>query len=186
MVSTEDEEIASVARMFGARVPFLRSRKNADDYATTADVLLEVLDAYQHEGRIFTYACCIYPATPLMKTDKLKEAFSLLVEKNFDTVFPVLQFSFPIQRALRLCESQKVEMLYPEHLTTRSQDLDPAYHDSGQFYWFRIDRFQNYRALLTKNSGVIHLRECEAQDIDTLEDWRLAELKYKLGATPES
>lgn len=186
MVSTEDEEIATVARKFGAKVPFLRSRKNADDFATTADVLFEVLDAYRQEGTTFTYACCIYPATPLIKTSKLKEAFSLLVEQDFDTVFPVLQFSFPIQRALRLYESQKVEMFYPEHLNTRSQDLAPAYHDSGQFYWFRIDRFLNFRALLTKNSGVIHLRECEAQDIDTLEDWLMAELKYKLYVAPEA
>lgn len=186
MVSTDDKEIASVARQYGAKVPFFRTKKNSDDFASTADVLVEVLKAYQNEGKHFEYACCIYPATPLLKAGKLREAFSLMKEKGWDTAFPVLRFNFPIQRALRVEKNQKAEMIYPEYLTTRSQDLEPAYHDSGQFYWFKIDRFLHSQSLLTKNSGVIILKESEAQDIDTPEDWQLAEMKFKLQASSEA
>lgn len=186
MVSTDNEEIASIARQYGAKVPFLRSKKNSDDFATTANVLLEVLEAYQREGRYFVYGCCIYPATPLLKVARLQEAFSLMKEKNLDTVFPVIRFNFPIQRAIRVDKDRKAKMFYPQYLNTRSQDLAPAYHDSGQFYWFKIDRFFHNQSLLTKNSGVIILEECEAQDIDTQEDWQIAEIKFQLQAASET
>ncbi|MCB9283036.1 MAG: pseudaminic acid cytidylyltransferase [Lewinellaceae bacterium] len=180
MVSTEDEEIAEIARHYGAKVPFLRSEKTADDFATTADVLMEVLLEYSKTGTQFQYLCCIYPTAPLLKPNLVQEAFELLINKDFETVFPVLKFSFPIQRALKVGTENKAEMFYPEHLNTRSQDLQPAFHDSGQFYWLRVDRFLQSQKLLTENTGVIPISEMEAQDIDNLEDWQLAELKYKL------
>lgn len=180
MVSTDDEEIAEVARQYGARVPFLRSNKNADDHATAVDVITEVIECYQKIDQVFDVACCIFPTAPFVVAEKLKASFSLLLEKNYDTVFPVLKFSFPIQRAIKLDDANRMTMFQPEHLHTRSQDLTPAYHDSGQFYWFRPAIIIKKRKLWTDNTGCILINEMEGQDIDSLEDWNLAELKYQL------
>ncbi|GAB5552444.1 MAG: pseudaminic acid cytidylyltransferase [Saprospiraceae bacterium] len=180
MVSTDDEKIASVAQAYGASVPFFRSKKNANDYATTVDVLLEVLNEYEKKHKAFEYACCIYPTAPFTQAELLKKAFQLLIDKQADCVFPALPFSFPIQRAIKLDAAGKLSLFQPEHLNTRSQDLEKAFHDSGQFYWFNVENLQKKQALWTDNTYPIQISEMEAQDIDNPEDWVIAEFKYKL------
>ncbi|CAN5460153.1 pseudaminic acid cytidylyltransferase [soil metagenome] len=179
MVSTDDQEIAQVALHYGAAVPFLRSTKTADDFATTADVLTEVVDQYTQKGQVFDYACCLYPTAPFVTPDLLNQAFSTLTQKQFDTVYPVQRFSFPIQRAV-LLRNSTVQWFQPEHALTRSQDLEPAYHDAGQFYFVNVAAFQQNHRLITDNSGGIVISELEAHDIDSEEDWRVAELKYRM------
>ncbi|SFQ26443.1 pseudaminic acid cytidylyltransferase [Parafilimonas terrae] len=175
MVSTDDEEIAAVAKQYGATVPFMRSQKNADDFATLNDVIEEVLGSYNNEGKKFNNGCCILSTAPFVTTEKLKEAYNLLLQKKFDSVRPIVKFSYPIQRAFKLSPNNSLQMFYPEHLKTRSQDLEPAYHDAGQFYWFRTDKI-----LTGTNKGGLIISETEAQDIDTIEDWELAELKLSM------
>ncbi len=179
MVSTDDEEIAEMAMKYGAHIPFLRSDKNADDFASTVDVIIEVLNEYEKSGQTFNYACCIYPTAPFVSEAKLKEAFNLLAEKNFSAVFPIARFSYPIQRALRL-NNGNVSMIHPENLTARSQDLEPAYHDAGQYYWMDVRKFAGEKTLFMKNTGAIPTDEMEVQDIDNETDWKLAELKFQL------
>ncbi|GAB4029804.1 pseudaminic acid cytidylyltransferase [Spirosoma jeollabukense] len=179
MVSTDDQEIAAIALHYGAVVPFLRSTQTADDFATTADVLTEVINQYIQQGQVFNYACCLYPTAPFITPDLLNRAFSTLTQQQFDTVYPVQRFGFPIQRAV-LLRNQKVQWFQPEHALTRSQDLEPAYHDAGQFYFVNVAAFQQNHRLITNNSGGIVISELEAHDIDSEEDWRVAELKYRM------
>jgi len=142
-------------------------------------VLEEVILLYQQQGRSFETACCIYPTAPLLSPAALQKGYQLLQEKNYDSLFPVLRFSFPIWRSLKL-EEGKVHLNWPEYLNHRSQDLPPAFHDAGQFYWFNIASFRTKQALYTDNTGALELDELEVQDIDNETDWKLAELKYKL------
>jgi pseudaminic acid cytidylyltransferase len=180
MVSTEDSEIAAVAEQYGATVPFLRSNQNADDYAGTADVLLEVLQQLNEMVKIYDHACCIYPTAPFINTDILHKGYSLLINKKFDTVFPVCAFSYPVLRSLVMDETGKTAMQWPENMNKRSQDLLPCYHDAGQFYWINISSFLTRQKLFTDNSGAIILNELQVQDIDNEMDWKIAELKYSL------
>jgi len=180
MVSTDSEAIASIAKQYGAKVPFYRSEKNADDFATTVDVLFEVIEQYEAKGMSFESACCIYPTAPFVNGSTLKTAFQHFIENRFDSVFPVLRFESPIQRALKVDADNRISMFYPEHQRSRSQDLEPAFHDAGQFYWFRIDRLYENKKLWAPNSGIIEINAMQGQDIDNLEDWKLAELKYSL------
>lgn len=180
MVSTDDEEIAEVAKEYGAEVPFMRSKKSADDFATTAEVIEEVLNKYLSFNQNFKYGCCIYPTAPLLNSDKLDEAYHLLLNKNFDSVFPVVEFGYPIWRSLAINENGQAAMNWPEHLNSRSQDLPKAYHDAGQFYWFNVEQFFEKKTLFGQNSGSIVLSQVEVQDIDSNVDWQLAELKAKL------
>ncbi|MFK7934873.1 MAG: pseudaminic acid cytidylyltransferase [Saprospiraceae bacterium] len=180
MVSTDDQEIAEVAQNAGAEVPFLRSSKNADDYATTVDVILEVLNQYSSNNQYFTSACCIYPTAPFVTAELLQKGLERLENDAYDSVFPVLPFSFSIQRAVNINQQQRIELFQPQHLNSRSQDLESAYHDAGQFYWFKTKAIQEQKRLWTDNSGVVVLDEMEAQDIDNETDWKLAELKFQL------
>lgn len=179
MVSTDDEEIALIAKQYGATVPFLRSKVASDDFATTAQVLEEVLENYSKEDIRFDYACCIYPTAPFITSSILNKGYRKLQEGNFKSVFPVLRYGYPIWRSLKL-EGDKVMMKWPEYLSSRSQDLDAAFHDTGQFYWFNVAAFHESKVLFTDYSGAIELTELEVQDIDNEIDWALAELKYKL------
>ena len=179
MVSTDDTEIVEVAKQYGAKVPFIRSKKNADDFATTYDVLEEVLLNYKNRGQEFEYACCIYPCAPFVSSEKLKKTFEILIKNNYDTVFPIMSFSFPIQRALKVSENKRVVMFDEKYLLNRSQDLERAYHDAGQFYWFQVDKILENKKILTDNSGYIEITEVDGQDIDNEMDWKLAEIKYK-------
>ena len=184
MVSTDDEEIAEIARSYGANVPFLRASKTSTDHATTADVILEVLKEYQKNNNFPAFACCIYPTAPLIKMDDLISAFNLLSNNEKATaVIPVVLFSYPIQRALSFDSgSGFLSMSQSQHIKARSQDLTPFYHDAGQFYWLRVSSFLESPELLGlggKTIGLI-LPERQVQDIDNEEDWALAEMKYQL------
>ena len=178
MVSTEDDEIAALALRYGAAVPFRRSEQTANDFAGTAEVLLEVLACYEAQGHVFDYGCCIYPTAPFMTVDLLNRAWEMLRDDCDDSVFPVVRFSCPIQRALQL-DGKRATMFWPENYTARSQDLTVAYHDAGQFYWFNCAAFRQKRRLWTDHSGAIVISESDVHDIDTPEDWAMAEFKYR-------
>lgn len=179
MVSTEDEEIAEIAKRAGASVPFLRSKETSNDFATTADVIAEVLEEYQKRGTEFAEACCIYPTAPFITADKLKEAMEILEETKADSVLPIVRFSFPPQRCV-VINKNHVEPKWPECMPMRSQDLEPFYHDSGQFYCLNVKAFLQQKTMVMKHTAPIVLSEMEVQDIDTLEDWKMAEMKYQL------
>jgi len=180
MVSTDDTEIAKIAQQYGAVVPFLRSNKNSDDYATTANVIDEVLQSYQNKKQVFDFACCIYPTAPFVSAKILKQGLEK-IQKNglIDTLFPVVKFSYPIQRALKMRDNM-LDFFQPEHKLTRSQDLEVAYHDAGQFYWLRVEAFMKSKSLMGGGYTGIELPETRVQDIDNEEDWLVAEMKYKL------
>jgi pseudaminic acid cytidylyltransferase len=180
MVSTEDEEIADIAKSYGASVPFMRTNENANDFAGTGDVITEVLMQLKKEGKFFESACCIYPTAPFISLLSLKTTFSLLTQNKYDSVFPICAFSYPILRSLILNDKGKVEMKWPEFMNARSQDLPTFYHDAGQFYWLNVESFLKKKLLFSDNSGVFVLNELEVQDIDNETDWALAELKYQL------
>lgn len=179
IVSTDSEEIANAARIYGATVPFMRSAKNADDYATTYDVLLEVVNKYKEFGKVFGYICCIYPTAPFVTAEKLKAAFNKFIESDADSLIPVVKFSFPPQRGFMINKENYLEYKWPENKNKRSQDLEPIYHDAGQFYFHKATVFDNVNS--TQNSKIVpfELKETEVQDIDNIIDWQLAELKFK-------
>lgn len=177
MVSTDDEEIAEVARARGASVPFMRSEAASDDYATTADVLLEVLDSYEARGRSFDCLCCIYPTAPFVTAAKLEAALSLL-EEGADIVLAVAEFSFPPQRGV-VETPCGLEFWQPENAATRSQDLPTVYHDAGQLYFCKVPSLRRCGGLY---GGVVRglvVPQTEVQDIDNPVDWQLAEMKYE-------
>jgi N-acylneuraminate cytidylyltransferase len=179
MVSTDNREIAEVSERYGARVPFLRSAKTSDDFSTTADVLLEVLSEYQKRGTDFKHACCIYPTSPFITLEKLRTGYEVLLREDADSVFQVVRYSTAIQRALKI-EDGFLRMIQPENMNIRSQDLMPAYHDSGQFYWFNVQRFLECKQLFMERTVPIEVSDLEVQDIDNEEDWKIAEMKYRL------
>jgi N-acylneuraminate cytidylyltransferase len=179
MVSTDDIEIAEIAIKYGAKVPFIRSLESANDFATTFDVINEVVKKYELEFKKFDFICCIYACAPFVSVEKLRFAFNLLLDQKFDSVFPIMPFGFPIQRALKL-KNNKVSFFQHKFSTTRSQDLEKSYHDAGQFYWMKTSVCIEKKQILTNNSGSIVLTELEGQDIDNEIDWKLAELKYEL------
>lgn len=179
MVSTDDVEISYLAKKFGAKVPFMRSDKNSDDFATTFDVIEEVIQSYRSQNKDFENICCVYSCAPFVTHKILLKAYNQLIEKKFDTVFPIIAYSFPIQRALKMNQG-KVSMIVEDNLNIRSQDLEKSFYDAGQFYWCNTKRLLNSRKLITPNSGGIEISELDAQDIDNEIDWSLAELKYQL------
>ena len=179
MVSTDDDEIATISKQYGAQVPFIRSKQTADDFSGTADVILEVVNDLKTNGKQFENACCIYPTAPFISKQTLNEAYDLMIVNKFDTVFPVCAFSYPIQRALEI-KNSKTSMIWSENLNKRSQDLQQTYHDAGQFYWININSFLKEKKLFTQNTGSIILNELHVQDIDNETDWKIAELKHSL------
>lgn len=179
MVSTDDEEISKIALKYGAKIPFLRSAETANDYATTADVIQEVLVEYDKLGKTFDYVCCIYATAPFVTQDKLQKAFDFLLKFQFESVIPVVPFSYPVQRGLQISNS-KLNFVFPEYTNTRSQDLDTIYHDAGQFYFLNVASFFKTEKIWTTNTGGIIVSELEVQDIDNEIDWKLAELKIRL------
>ena len=180
MVSTEDSRIKEIALEYGAIVPFDRSAENSDDHATTFDVIEEVVSEYVKSGKSFDEICCIYATAPFITPQSIKKALDLLNKGDFDTVFPAIEFNTPIQRAFRRKENGLMELLQPEHLNSRSQDLERCYHDAGQFYWMRYERIKELKALWTDNTGLMVIDEKHGHDIDTEADWKMAELKYQL------
>lgn len=181
MVSTEDEEIARTAVEYGAAVPFLRSQKTADDYATTEDVIMEVIHEYEKRGKRFDYVVCLYPAAPFIKPDWLRKGAELAAQPGVGMVMTVVRFSFPPQRCVvKEKGGAFVKYRQPEYRNTRSQDLEPLYHDGGQFYCYDVLAFLEREGQFTDGIAAIELPESEVQDIDTLEDWKVAEMKYRI------
>ena len=180
MVSTEDVEVAEVAKQFGAKVPFLRNKQTADDYAILSEVILEVVKQYkEEENKEFDTICCLLPTAPFVTEEALKNSYLRLINSNFDALFPVVRFSFPIQRAMQF-KGDSIRMIHPENMTKRSQDLEPSYHDAGLFYWVNVDTFMKEKSLWAKNVTATIVSEIMAHDIDTLEDWDIAEIKYRM------
>ncbi len=179
MVSTDSEEIALIARKYGAKVPFMRSEKTASDFATTRDVLLEVLEEYDKRGIIFSEMVCIYPTAPFLTGAKLVNALETMRKENGSMVIPVVKFSYPPQRAY-IVNDGKLKFKWEKYRNTRSQDLEPYYHDAGQFYCYNVADYLKTDGIITRNIIPYKLKESDVQDIDNEEDWNIAELKYKL------
>lgn len=179
MVSTDDEKIAEIARKYNAKVPFFRSDKNANDFATTSEVLLEVIDKYEYLGKLYQYACCIYPTAPFINAERLNQGFQKILSEKRSSVFPVVPFSYPIWRGVRKNVDGKFQMVWPTNLNKRSQDLDEIYHDAGQWYWFSVDDFKQNKTIFSDNASAIILDPMDVQDIDTINDWKIAEFKYE-------
>lgn len=178
VVSTDDEEIKEVSMAFGAEVPFLRSKENSDDNATTAEVLREVIEELRREGSSYELACCIYPTAPFITPAKLHEAKIMLDEKGCKSVFAATAFSYPPQRGL-VEVGDVVSWWQPQFAQSRSQDLATIYHDAGQFYFFQVAPFLESMSLVGEGSKMLFVPETEVQDIDNLVDWDLAEMKYE-------
>ncbi len=180
MVSTDDVKIAEIAKQYGAKVPFMRSEKTATDFATTSDVLAEVLAEYEMRGKYFDEFCCIYPCVPFLTSDILVKAEEKFKCSQADALLPVVRYSFPIQRALLLGDDGYLKYREPENAQKRSQDLEPSYHDVGMFYFCNVQKFKQKRNVILSKTILLELDEMNIQDIDTLEDWKIAEMKYKI------
>lgn len=179
MVSTDSVEIAEVAKTYGASVPFMRSEATSNDFATTSDVLMEVISRYEENGRFFDFGCCLYPTAPFINSDILRNAFETLSESLAKTLLPVVAFSFPPQRGVFIRDN-KLVLSQPEYLNTRSQDIEKMYHDCGSFSMFRVAGFKAERKLITDHTVPYVMDETMVQDIDNESDWKMAELKYKM------
>lgn len=179
MVSTDSEEIAEISKLYGANVPFMRSKATSNDFAVTADVLLEVLNGYKNNGKTFDTALCLYPTAPFVTADRLKDAFECFCSAKPDSLMSVVRFDFPPQRAV-VIRNDKIEFQSPEYALTRSQDLEPLYHDCGQFYFLDTDSFNKYHALVMPHTVPYIVPGEEVQDIDNESDWLIAEAKYRV------
>lgn len=177
MVSTDSKEIKTIAEKYGATVPFMRSEKTSNDYATTADVIEEVLDEYKNQGKTFDSFACIYPTAPFVTADRLRAAKEMLTKA--DAVVSVVKYSFPPQRAF-IVRDGVISYQYPEYEKSRSQDLEPIYHDCGQFYYCKVMKFLEKHSLILDNARPFVLPEEEVQDIDTYSDWKIAECKFRI------
>lgn len=184
MVSTDDDEIADISKAYGAQIPFLRSKKTSGDYATTSDVINEVLNKYRDKRIQFEYGCCIYPTAPFVSGNLLKTAFEKFRTSNTDVLIPVVKFSYPPQRAL-VENDGLLKFKHPEYERARSQDLEPMFHDAGQFYFFDVNSFIRLGSLLCGRLSFVELSEMQVQDIDNEIDWELAELKYRINYSKE-
>ena len=180
MVSTDDNEIADIALKYGAKVPFMRSEKTANDFATTYDVLEEVVSEYKKIGQEFENLCCIYPCVPFLTSEILKEAYDKFIKSNTNSLMPAVKYSFPIQRAVKVNKEGFLEYREPENALKRTQDLEVMYHDVGMFYWANVKNTVKEKTLIGSKVVMYEMNESDIQDIDTLEDWKMAELKYKV------
>ena len=177
MVSTDDREIAHIALALGAKIPFMRSEATSNDFAITAAVILEVLNEYKMRGMEFEYFCCVYPTAPFVTAEKLRAAYNKLIVSKAEALVPVVRFGFPIFRSFKI-ENGLVRMNWPEHMATRSQDLPPAFHDCGQFYFLKTEAFFEHKKMFPDLTVPFEVPESEVQDIDSEEDWKIAEIKY--------
>lgn len=180
VVSTEDKEIADTALAYKAEVPFFRSNENANDFAGLAEVCLEVIQSFKAIGKEFDIICCFLATAPFVTPELLNKAYSTLSSSTaIHSVFPVTEYSYPIERSLKESDGF-FHMKYPENLNMRSQDFTPTYHDAGQFYFIRTTTLEAEKKFFTSSSQCIVLDNLQVQDIDNETDWKLAELKYNL------
>ena len=180
IVSTDDAEIAEVAREWGAEVPFIRPAELSDDHATTVPVIGHAVAWLHAQDCVVEQVCCLYATAPFVRVEDLRRGLALLTEAASDYAFSVTRYAFPIQRAIRLTEQGRVEMFQPEYFNTRSQDLEEAYHDAGQFYWGRAEAWLSGKMIFGPESVPVLLPRHRVQDIDTLEDWQRAEWMFKV------
>lgn len=186
IVSTDDKEIASVAERYGAEAPFVRPEALSNDYAGTLPVIRHAVEWLQEHGEPVDYACCIYATAPFVCPEDLERGWKLIQQQGASYAFSVTSYAFPIQRAIRITESGRVSMFQPEHFSTRSQDLEEAWHDAGQFYWGTAQAWLEEQPLFGERSMPVKLPRHRVQDIDTPEDWARAEWMFKAMMTPES
>lgn len=179
VVSTDDDEIAQVAKKFGAEIPFMRPAALADDYAGTMPVIAHAIEACRAIGWQIERVCCIYPAVPLIQTQDLRDALSLLERDEADYAFTVTAFPSAIQRALRCLPDGRMQPFYPEFTNTRTQDLEPTYYDAGQFYWGKVDAWLSCVSPHQAGKGLV-IPEWRVVDIDTPDDWTRAEMIFQL------
>ena len=187
LCSTDDEEIAQTARQAGASTPFIRPAELSDDNTPTAPVLRHALEWCLARGWSVDTMCCIYATAPFVRPEDIRRGLDLLEQHGADSAFTVTTFAFPILRALKLNASGRLEMFWPEHMNTRSQDLPEAFHDAGQFYWLRAQPFLASGVIYTPDAVPVSLPRHLVQDIDTPEDWLRAELMHQaLTRAPEA
>jgi N-acylneuraminate cytidylyltransferase len=179
VISTEDHEIAEVAKQYGASAPFMRPASLADDFTGTTPVVRHATEWFQQRGIVPSEVCCIYATAPFLQVDDLRRGLDLLLANKCSYAFSVTSYPFPIQRAIRITEQGRVEMLHPEHFNTRSQDLEEAWHDAAQFYWGRTEAWVAERVIFSRESVPVVLPRHRVQDIDTPEDWSRAEVMFK-------
>jgi len=178
IVSTDSEEIADIAREYGAEVPFTRPAELSDDFAGTVPVLLHALNWLIDHGCDTDYFCCIYATAPFIKPASIKKGLDLIKTKNATATFSVTTFPYPISRSLKIGETGRIEMFWPEHENSRSNDLPEAYHDAGQFYWGNTEKFIKEKTFFSADAAAIIIPRYLVQDIDTPEDWETAEKMY--------
>jgi len=179
IVSTDEKEIAAIACEYGAEAPFIRPKELSDDYTGTNEVIKHAINWYQEKHEIISFACCIYATAPFVRAEYIVEGYEKLSSSNKSFAFSVTSFPFPVQRAIRINANNEIEAIWPENVLKRSQDLEEAYHDAGQFYWGRSEAFIKDELLFSKVSVPVILPRHLVQDIDTLEDWCRAELMYQ-------
>lgn len=179
IVSTDDEEIADIAKQWGAEVPFMRPANISDDFATTLDVMHHAVEWCLQQKWGLDKICCIYATAPFLSSEALQLGLHMLKDESVDYAFSATTFAFPIQRALCLDNDGRIKMFYPEYMNTRSQDLTEAIHDAGQFYWGQVEAYRAKKPFFSNQSKPVMLPRKRVQDIDTLEDWAFAEVLYK-------
>ena len=179
IVSTDDAEIADVARAYGATVPFMRPAELSDDNTGTLPVIRHALDWLSANETSVDYACCLYATAPLVSADDLRRGWELIQQSGCSYAFSITSYAFPIQRAVRITEDGRVAMFNPKYFNTRSQDLEEAWHDAGQFYWGTALAWQEERPIFNEESLPVKLPRHRVQDIDTHEDWARAEWLFR-------
>lgn len=178
VVSTDNTEIADIAQLLGAEVPFLRPASLSDDYTGTIPVVRHAIEYLIANGQSPELACCIYATAPFITPEDIRKGLDILVKTTSDYAFSVTSYPFPIQRSLRISSEERINMIYPENFNTRSQDLEDTYHDAGQFYWGRISAWIANKVIFSPESAAVLLPRHKVQDIDTMEDWLRAELMF--------
>lgn len=179
IVSTDDLEIADTAKKYGAEVPFLRSKVLSDDYVGTVPVISDAVKWQTDHFEKPHYVCCVYATAPFIQLGILKDALKILKDSNFEYTFPATNYAYPIQRSFRIKNNQRLEMFYPKHYNSRSQDLEEAFHDAGQFYWGSADAWLDNKPIISENSKAILVPRNKVVDIDTSEDWQIAERMFE-------
>jgi pseudaminic acid cytidylyltransferase len=180
IVSTDDKEIANIAKSYGLNVPFIRPKKISDDYTGTVPVISHAIRWQIENNQKPLYVCCIYATAPFIKISDLKDGLKILKNSKSDYVFSATSFAYPVQRSFRIKKNKKLQMIYPEHLNSRSQDLHKVFHDAGQFYWGLADTWVKNKPIISKNSCPILIPRARAIDIDTIEDWKIAEKMFEV------
>jgi len=180
IVSTDDEEINSIAKQFGAEVPFKRPTQLSDDYASTTEVVAHAIKWMKNQGWTLNGVCCIYPTAPLLDLELLKTSYEIFIKGTWDYVFSAAEYVYPVERSFKVLDNNVLKMLIPENFNRRSQDLTSTFHDAGQFYWGTPEAWVEERPIFSERSTIIKLPTYRVADIDTEEDWKRAELLYKV------